>query len=191
MREDRLAPESMTLRQLGEYIQGPCARLPIWNLQAAQDTAPGGVTEYSDGSLIGGQHPWLALGAWGVHWPGEQNHDLPEVLRGSAVQTQYGQGTNWSGQNAGPGLSSARAEAMGLLATLVAPRAIHVGIDNASVVRRAQTLLAMRRSGQKRHVKPWGLQDDGDVWQAVESVVLSKGAHAAEVSKVKRTCKGV
>ena len=60
MREDRLAPGSMTLRQLGEYIQGPCARLPIWNLQAVQETAPGGLPSRPSAIRLGARLVWTA-----------------------------------------------------------------------------------------------------------------------------------
>ena len=96
---------------------------------------------------------------------------------------EYNQGQLLWGQLAGAGISSTRTEAFGFLAGLTCPGPIHAGIDNAGVVKRAKALLKARR--RNAHVRHWALQDDGDVWQAIDQGVQSKGLAAVAVSKVK------
>ena len=94
-------------------------------------------------------------------------------------------GNTWSGQILDPPLSSTRAEAFGLYATLATLGPVHVGIDNAGVVRRANLLLQAPGRQRQHRCKPWGLVDDGDVWEAIAAAVHKKGRHAVAVSKVK------
>ena len=83
---------------------------------------------------------------------------------------------------AGAQASSSRAELAGFIVAMLGPGAVHVGIDNASVVAHAQQLIA---GGTHRHPAGWGLTRDGDLWELAEACLLAKGRHAVLVSKVK------
>ena len=88
------------------------------------------------------------------------------------------------GQQKGPVISSASAEAIGLYAGLAVPGPLRIHLDNSSVVRRMQQLL--RDESCK---KPWGMQPDGDAWQEIDNNIRSRPAHSIEVTKVKGTLK--
>ena len=85
------------------------------------------------------------------------------------------------GQTTGPALSSARQEAIALYAGLAIPGAQRYGVDNTSAVLDLQQDL--RRKGQRG--KPWGLQDDGDVWEMIAKAIAARGKSATAVTKVK------
>ena len=101
----------------------------------------------------------------------DQDINAREVAAGALVY----------GQTLGPALSSARQEAIALYAGLAVPGAQKYGVDNQSTVLRLQTLLKANTKPRK----PWGLQDDGDVWQAIEKAVITRGREATEVENVK------
>ena len=159
--------------------------IPTWDIPAENEVAPAEINTYSDGSLWFGRHLWAGLGTWGVHRPAVQEEALPEPLQGKAWIHDAGNGVTWNGQIMGPALSSTRTEAFGLLAALAAPGPVHVGIDNYGVVKHAGHLLQPKGRRRRAKRKPWGLQDDGDVWEAVANAVHAKGPRAVQVSKVK------
>ena len=165
---------SMTLRQLGEWLQDGFGQLPKWTIEAEAETAPEDINAYSDGSLHFGARPWAGLGAWGVFWPDELNKALPTALKGQAWSESDADATTWFGQIMGAGMSSARTEAFGLLAAIVTRGTAHVGIDNASVVRRLRRLRRQLAQGCTGRMKPWGLQADVDVWEAICDVISQK-----------------
>ena len=83
-------------------------------------------------------------------------------------------------------MSSTRAEAVGILAALGIPGPLHIGLDNASAVKRTKQLLKERMPR-----KPWALQDDGDVWESIALAIGAQGRHSTNVSKLKGHAKDV
>ena len=82
-------------------------------------------------------------------------------------------------------MSSARAEALGLLGIVVHEGPIHAGIDNVAVVKRANKLLRSKGTRLPQPRRHWGLQADGDVWHAIHHAIDCKSKRSVRVSKVK------
>ena len=105
--------------------------------------------------------------------------------------------------------SSTRSEAHGLLVAIARKGSVHVGIDNSTVVKRANKYLTMAarlcakrddfraqeadsshameiaRQLRRPEKKHWQLQKDGDIWQAIWQAIIAKGPQAIRVTKVK------
>ena len=142
---------------------------------------PRGITIFSDGGLELGQKTWTGMGTWGVHIPGMLVEDLPDELLDIGHAKHHPAGALVYGQALGPALSSARMEAIAFLASTAVKGAHRCGIDNKAVVRRAQKLLRGRMASSR----PWGRQDDGDVWMAIHSMIQEKTREALGVTTVK------
>ena len=84
------------------------------------------------------------------------------------------------GQSLGPALSSTRQEAIAIYASVALPGPRHCGVDNQSAINRANEILA-GNCGRR----PWGMQDDGDVWQVFAQETAAKGVTSLQLSKVK------
>ena len=149
--------EDLTARQLAQWIHQGYGEFPAWQAAHSEERAPDHVTVYTDGGLEHGQLHYTGLGTWGLHVPGKALADLPQQLTADTHSRQFPQGAVVYGQSLGPGLSSARQEAMGLYAGLALDGPQRFGIDNSSVVRRANQL-SEEDNGESR---PWGFQAHG------------------------------
>ena len=68
----------------------------------------------------------------------------------------------------------------------LAPLPLHVGIDNAAVVHKANRLL-QHLSDDPHYTPslPSGLQNDGDLWAHIHDAFLERGIHSVRVTKVR------
>ena len=89
--------------------------------------------------------------------------------------------------------SSTRAELAGLVMAAHTNRPLHIGIDNKAVVDKANLLKSkaekLEEEGKvdpkKILKKHWGLQTDGDLWEAYWRALRSRGSKSIKVTKVK------
>ena len=152
---------NLTARQLGLQMQGDFGTLPTWERVQVSDEAPDQVTTYTDGAVFFNQQPHLSIGTWGLSRQGSKDEEVPNLLDDVSHTVQNDDIYIIGGHGAGPAISSTRQEALGFYAALAIQKPQNIGIDNKGVVLRGTKLLKTRgRSG-----KPWGLQDDGDVWE--------------------------
>eukprot|EP00969_Alexandrium_andersonii_P069221 3053689-Alexandrium_andersonii.AAC.1 len=79
----------------------------------------------------------------------------------------------------GQRISSTRAEACAVLASLLMQQPLRLGFDNQGVVCRLRAICEGRLPGQK----PWQLRRDGDVWQQVQRIAQQRGLTAATICK--------
>ena len=148
------------------------------------DNTPEDITIYSDGrnsSLVVAD--WALFGADCFH-PGRDLSAQPwgaeELALGDPAFLPNGCGLHFA--LGGSRASSTPTEVARLILALLRPGAVHVGVDNATVVRWTQAILdgcPHATAGR------WGLTPDGDLWELVEACILSKGRHAVRVSKVR------
>ena len=90
-------------------------------------------------------------------------------------------GTALGGTLGGLFHSSARAELAGLATGLLAPNAVHIGLDNMGVTQKLATILDCSVSRRR----PWCLQPDGDLWQFVDSTILQRGINSSSCDWIK------
>ena len=123
----------------------------------------------------------------GRHWrlgPLPAKHRPRRGARGAGRLRPTEEGPGWGrsgGLAMGPACSSARQEAIALYAGLAVQQPMHFGIDNAAVVQRASHLL----KGRRAKTKPWGLQDDGDVWSQIARIITGLRTKHYRISKLK------
>ena len=90
-------------------------------------------------------------------------------------------GTALGGTLGGLFHSSARAELAGLATGLLAPTAVHIGLDNMGVTQKIATIL----DGTVSRRRPWSLQPDGDLWRFVDSIILQRGINSSSCDWIK------
>jgi hypothetical protein len=159
------------------------SQLPRINI--TNDIAPKKPSSFTDGSL---RHPGtsLALGMFGIWEPGRdyattgpEEHDFSRPVGLKRVHQLNG--TLMAGILSGVYNSSTRAELAGVIACLPKPGGLHIALDNRSVVDRASAIIA----GTFYRRKPWGLLNDGDLWQAFEIAIKQRGAKSVAISWTK------
>ena len=172
--------EQWTVRTMTLWLQGDFQALPRWRLPRLDREPMDAPDVYTDGGVDNGQKLWTGQGTWGLFKPRGGQADLGDSLQEVAHSRTMPEGVQAYGQLLGPALSSTRAEAIGLYAGLALPGAHHFGVDNRGAVGRANQILRGHMGG-----KPWGMQDDGDVWGVFHDEALSRGVGSVRVSKVK------
>ena len=175
------AINELLLTSMALWIQGGYCQLPQWPTSTVpiSEERPR-ISVSVDGAVELGNRPWAAMGTWGSYWPHGEAEDLDQHLQGKGFTEAYLDGCIGCGQALGPALSSTRMEAMAIYAGLAIPGALHIELDNQSAARRARRLI---RKGAPR--KPWGMQPDGDIWQAIHANLAGRGTGAILVSKLK------
>ena len=128
---------------------------------------------YTDGALKNPVTQLYALAGHGAWWPGKVNDDHIIPGNRTLVHTEVKEGgvATWAPFKV-VWHSSTRAELAGLIIAMGTNVPIHVGIDNAAVVMKANHLIAKAKEreakgdahGEKPLRKPFGLQPDGDLW---------------------------
>jgi ribonuclease HI len=142
-------------------------------------------TAFSDGSL---KHPGtlLGLGSFGIWEPGREyattmpeEHDFCRPL--GLTRAHKLNGVLMAGTLSGVYNSSTRAELAGVIASLPKPGGLHIALDNRSVVDRGNAIF----SGAFVSRKPWGLLNDGDLWQSFDDAIKLRGAHSVALTWTK------
>ena len=77
--------------------------------------------------------------------------------------------------------SSARAELAGLVTGLLAPTAVHIGLDNMGVTQKGAAILG----GTISRRRPWSLKPDGDLWCLVDSLIQQRSTNATYLDWIK------
>ena len=95
---------------------------------------------------------------------------LEEALQGQAIAEEYAPCSIAHGQALGPALPSTRMEALSIYAVLALNGELSIDLDKQAAVNRMHRLL---RRGPPR--KPWGMQEDGDVWCAIYDNIKGLG----------------
>eukprot|EP00973_Karenia_brevis_P007575 1026279-Karenia_brevis.AAC.1 len=85
----------------------------------------------------------------------------------------------------GPSTSSTRPELLALILATLAPRAIHMGIDNLTVVRKANKFLSRLMGPTSVHPPNFAIIGDGDLWRLFWNIAAAKGPSSIRVTKVK------
>ena len=151
-----------------------------------EEAPPDSATVYADGSVTHPSLPWAGRGALGLYWPAEQRQlagadwiayggahpEVQKILRtvpGCCV-----------GRCAllGARQTSTRVEAQGLLAAMCHDGPQHIVCDNAAAIVKWWQIWHMVQGGTLRHElrrRPWGLRNDGDVWEAIAEAMVAKG----------------
>ena len=156
------------MRQLAQWTSGTFKELPRWRYEDHPTEAPGNITTFTDGGLEFGDAHWMGFGTWGL-WT-EETNAVCHNLEGLAAIHQVGEGTGCHGETLAPAMSSTRQEAIALYAGISLQKPQTFGIDNQAVVTRFNKLL--KQKGKVK--KPTGLQEDGDVWEAIATAVRKK-----------------
>jgi hypothetical protein len=92
--------------------------------------------------------------------------------------------------------NSTRVETAAAVIALMRRKSIRIGTDSAAMLSKAKALMetARRWSDEAQHDwlpkrnplrKPWGLQNDGDLWELFFGAVLARGPRAHAFEKVK------
>lgn len=205
-------------RALGHMRQGRFDYGAMVMPRPENDTPPTEINVFPDGGLTAPTNQHLGLPAAGIYCPNrfdatDTPHDDRDALLPQETQFEhyYTKGRDRCILLPIPGRinSSTRSEAHGLLIAICTRGAVHIGIDNQTVVERACQLLKIAehlctarqieatmetthglafeiaRRLRKPERKHWAMQRDGDVWAAIWNVMLAKGPTAIRVSKVK------
>jgi hypothetical protein len=149
------------------------------------DFPPTEPSAFTDGSL---KHPGsrLAIGSFGT-W--EPNRDIAQVgpeeydfCREVHLQDNARcSGVLMAGILKGVYSSSTRTELAAILSAISKPGGIHIALDNRAVVDRGSALI----NGTFSSRKPWGLLRDGDLWQAFDAAIESRGRHSIKLTWTK------
>ena len=170
----------LSIRQLAQKLLGNYQPLAQWAHPRFAEPATEAISTYTDGGLEQGNLAWLSSGTWGMYMDQPGNMTISPSFHNCAHVQLGGEQLRACGQSLGPGLSSARQEAMAIYAAMGTPRSHHFGVDNSAVVRRLQKLLRARG----HHRRPWGLQDDGDIWQCIAQCIRQQRVEAYKITKV-------
>jgi chitinase len=120
--------------------------------------------------------------AWCGIWCPERVAPPPDAEDDYTHHNNIDGGLEFWFSNAALWYSSTRLELLAGILALLSPEAVHMGTDSASFLRTARMIIAMPQGTPKR---PWGLMPDGDLWQIFQHLVVAKGPHAVDISKVK------
>ena len=150
------------------------------------DAAPQArITTYTDGSV---RHPQsiFSIATFGLFIPDCDPETIPKAMLDYTTVLDIGElpgkaGTALGGTLGGLFHSSARAELAGLATGLLAPTAVHIGLDNMGVTQKTATIL----DGTVSRRRPWSLQPDGDLWRFVDSIILQRGINSSSCDWIK------
>ncbi|WP_353239581.1 hypothetical protein, partial [Limnohabitans sp.] len=172
----------LTMRQLLHRIAGPFTHFVPGPVSGVSDRAPDEINCFTDGGVAFFAAGPAALPAWGGMFRGIVDEDGTGVISRSAWTEQDRDEFRFWGQLDGQALSSTRAEGWAIIGAHTIPRALHIGIDNATALRHFNSIL----SGDSREwSRPWGMRPDGDMWAILERIVVARGRAASRGTKVK------
>ena len=148
---------------------------PKPRIQPVQGTAPSRPNAWTDGSYRNPEFK-LGVGSYGLWHPDRPTSDLsPEECDFASIVSpdkhKLHNGLMLAGVLPSVFNSSTRTELAALIAICACPRPIHIGIDNATVVERANQLA----SGTYTRRRAWDLIPDGDLWQIAEECIAARG----------------
>ena len=176
-----------TARQAFQVLRGqhpptPDIALPM----ACTQQPPAEPNVYPDGSLTSPTEPLYSLGGAGAWHPRRQLHEqgTSEAEANMAVVSQEAEGLKLFTHMNGYGGSSTRLEITGALLGMVADKAVHLGTDSSSFLKKALTIHNHIRSGTLPK-RPWPLQKDGDMWHMYYRHAAAKTVDAIAITKVK------
>lgn len=168
--------------------------------QDIEGDMPEDINVYGDGSVKCPSTQHWSIAGFGLWWPGTslQQADLADQMPPirHVHQLEWGGGVGQRNSMQGQCGSSTRMELVAWLGSLVRRAPIHMGSDSQALITKANIMMdAARRwsydSGPGRWLrrnpfrKPWGLQPDGDLWQAAWGAILQRGLDNQKLSKVK------
>ena len=143
------------------------------------------ITTFTDGSV---RHPQsiFSIATFGLFIPDCEPSAIPRAMLDYTTVLDIGElpakaGTALGGTLGALFHSSARAELAGLATGLLAPTAVHIGLDNMGVTKKLATILDCSVSRRR----PWSLQPDGDLWQFVDSTTLQRGINSSTCDWIK------
>ncbi len=171
-------------RQLMAHIRGPGNPVMLPHVPACHQLAPEDPNVYTDGT--NSQPMWAAftLGAFGTWWKDRTLEDQPlSPAEDKVVDTLQEAGSLGTFQHMpAAAMSSTRAELAGGIAAACADGPVHIASDNMGFVKRLNQILDDPAAHPH---KPWSLLSDGDLWEQMHSIIVSKGAHAIKASWTK------
>ena len=174
-------PPKGSVDLLARLIQGSDQHEDMPQVHPCHELPPNVPNCYVDGSVFPPQQPNRASLGIGIACPHEPRQVMFEGQHLLFLFGQEGEGyhTFWTHVDS-TRPSSSRAEALGLCLALGASGPLHLAIDNASVVRRANAIL---RGGEpQRHVM---LTKDGDVWAIITERLSNRGLSSTKVTWIR------
>ena len=160
--------------------------------------APIELNVFSDGGLDQPANQQFSVGGFGIWWPntGLSSEAITEDSHKYLHVQKWKEGIALWVPLIGLWFSTARTELAAAIMTACSPIPAHIGIDNQSVVDKANKLILIARKrypeGTVCHVTPpnplnksWGTQKDGDLWEFVWMTINARGPWSIAVTKVK------
>lgn len=172
----------LNARQQANHLTGHQPGEPNMEPKPCPQTAPDGISIYTDGGVANPEHRWWSLGGFGI-WT-SNNLDYVSPVQHSQPNdcvSSDDQGTFTWGPVRILTCSSARAEFAALIVGIAADDPVHIGIDNKAVHDKASYIINHIAEEPR---KPWNLQIDGDLRQVFVNNAHIKGAHAIRLTKV-------
>ena len=181
-------------RKLFEAMQGPESNIDLPRHQGAFGEPPHTVSVFSDGSVIDSTAGDRALAGAGVWFPSsipidenqvQGEHTVQQVHMHESFKPFFHEGIThgalcvWTPLT-GARPSSTRAEIVGLIMAMLASGPVHVGTDSLAAAKRLWPILA-----GKAPRRPWGLMNNGDLWQVAQNLAEQRGLSTTRLTKVK------
>ena len=215
---------STTAREVMEHLTKPAADSFMPTIKRRiHDAAPDKPNGYSDGSLKNVRGMFWSVGGAGVWWPNRTIDSITVDEATIAVHRQVEPDHDWFGPHKdimNPGglmlwtpfssrlNSSTRCELGAVILALLAPFAINIGVDNATVVDKGNAIIQHLRDQEdlQRHdeegtmilggnksrlhrsspfKQKWALMRGGDLWETFAEMVKRRGPHSVTITKVK------
>ena len=177
--------DDLDTQQIAYKFLGYLGTTPMPHIDRCNTAPPLDPNTFSDGSYL---HPGqgLASATFGVWYPERECEDVTDeelefcrqVLRAEGQQTA---GVSIAGSLPGVYNSSTRAELAGSIVSFAKPGALHLALDNLSVVNGIKRIL----DGGKRARRPWSLRSDADLWEIAERAINAKGRNSITVTWTK------
>ena len=143
---------------------------------------------WSDGGLSSPENPQWSLGGAGIVLKDMPDLDLPGQAPGLITyafhEVQQGHLRAYASVP-GPLCSSTRTELVGIIMALCIPLQLEIATDSLNVVR---TLSKIIKNPNFIPNKPWGLMDNGDLWEVVQLLIQARRTQDAtnvSITKVK------
>ena len=140
---------------------------------------------YTDGSV---RRPGsnLSIGSFGFWYPGRQlaaanPEDFFFARRSSAPSFLHDSGIVMAGTILGLHTNSTRTEIAAIIPMLSSQVGLHIGTDSESMASQLQDIIENHTCRRR----PWGLRNDGDLWQLIDDALDIRGCSSVKVSWVK------
>ena len=183
-------------QQIAYKFLGYLGATPMPQIIECTTAPPPDPNTFSDGSYL---HPGqgLAYATFRVWHPERRGDEVTDAelefcRQVLAVERQGAPGVSIAGSLPGVYNSSTRAELAGAIVSMTKPGALHLALDNLSVVNGIQRIL----DGAKRALawnfctclsgrRPWSFRSDGDLWEIAERAIKARGVNSIAVSWTK------